>query len=230
MNRIEKAFENKKALIAFITGGDPDIETTEKLVVAMANVGVDIVQIGVPFSDPVAGGLEIQKADERALAAGCTVDKLFEMVKRLRTKTSVPIIFVTYVNPIFVYGTERFLKSCASSGVDGVYVPDLPFEEKDEIAEACAKAGVIQISTVTPSTKERVALVSKEAEGFLYCMQGTVEMAKEVSNIPCVVSFGSAASELADGVVIETAIVGLVEEYGRDCIPAVEEFIKEAKN
>jgi len=228
MNRIENVFENKKALIAFITGGDPDIETTEKLVVAMANAGVDIVQIGVPFSDPVAGGLEIQRADERALAAGCTVDQLFEMVKRIRTKTSIPLIFVTYVNPIFVYGTDRFLENCAVCGIDGVYVPDLPFEEKEEIAEACAKAGVIQISTVTPSSKERVALVSKNAEGFLYCMPPEIiETVKAAASIPCVVNFDSPSAELADGFVIETAIVSLIEEYGRDSVAAVEKFIRE---
>jgi len=236
MNRITKTFQEansqgKKVLIPFITGGDPNIETTEKLIEAMAKAGADIVQIGVPFSDPVAGGLVVQKADERALSAGCTVDKLFEMVKRLRSKTNIPLIFVTYINPIFVYGTERFFNNCAANGVDGIYVPDLPFEEKEEVAEACAKTGIIQISVAAPSSKERAVLVAKEAEGFLYCMPPKViEAVKEVANIPCVIDFDPATSEhiknLADGFVIDTAIVSLIEKHGEDSVSAVEAFIK----
>ena len=145
MNRIKKAFENKKAFIVFITGGDPDIETTEKLIAAMAESGVDIIEIGIPFSDPIAEGIVIQEASERALTNGCTVDKLFQMVTALRKKVDIPLLFMTYINPIFAYGKERFMEKCADCGIDGLIVPDLPFEEKDELADDCAQHGICRI-------------------------------------------------------------------------------------
>ncbi|MCL2108225.1 MAG: tryptophan synthase subunit alpha [Oscillospiraceae bacterium] len=153
-DKIAAAFDGKKAFIAFITGGDPDIETTEKLIIEMADCGVDIIEIGIPFSDPVAEGIVIQQADERALAGGCTLDKLFEMVGRVRLKISIPLLFMTYINPIFVYGKEKFLQNCAACGIDGVIVPDLPFEERGELADDCIKYNVAQISMVAPTSLE----------------------------------------------------------------------------
>jgi len=252
MNRIEKAFENKKAFIAFITGGDPDIETTENLIMAMAESGVNIIEIGIPFSDPVAEGIIIQEADERALANGCTVDKLFNMVKRVRDKVEIPILFMSYINPIFVYGTERFMEKCANCGIDGIIVPDLPFEEKDELSIECSKYGITQISMIAPTSEERIEIIAKEAEGFLYCVSSLgvtgvrgeirtnvakmINQVKTVSSLPCAIGFGVSTPEqaqematLSDGVIIGSAIVKLVAEYGRECIEPVRSFVQNIK-
>ena len=254
MNRIDLTFqkykeEGRKALIAFITGGDPNIETTEKLILAMAEVGVDVVEIGIPFSDPVAEGEVIQAASKRALENGCTVDKLFCMVKRLREKTEMPLLFMTYANPIYAYGKERFMKTCREVGIDGVIVPDVPFEEKAEFAKECETYQVRQISLIAPTSKERVELIAKEAEGFLYCVSslGVTGMRKEISNqveewiqqvrqvstIPCAVGFGISTPEqagvmakIADGVIIGSGIVKIVEQYGRESIVPVQEFLR----
>jgi len=170
MNRITRAFEHRKAFIAFITGGDPDMETTEKLIVAMAESGVDVIEIGIPFSDPVAEGIVIQEADERALANGCTVDKLFDMVGRVREKVDAPLLFMSYINPIYVYGKERFIAKCSHCGIDGVIVPDLPYEEHDELSTECAKYGITQISLIAPTSGERIETIAKDAAGFIYCV------------------------------------------------------------
>lgn len=257
MNRISKTFsdiktDGKKAFIAFITGGDPDIETTENLVVAMAESGVDIIEIGIPFSDPIAEGIVIQKADERALANGCTIDKLFQMVKRVRTKTNIPLLFMTYINPIFAYGKERFIEKCADCGIDGIIVPDLPFEEKDELADECKKYGVTHIFMIAPTSKERIEMIAKNAEGFLYCVSSlgvtgvrkiingniaeTVSQVRKISPVPCVIGFGISTpeqarnmSEISDGIIIGSAIVNLVAEYGRESIEPVKRFITSIK-
>ena len=249
MNRISKAFEDKKAFIAFITGGDPDIETTENLIIAMAESGVDIVEIGIPFSDPVAEGVVIQEADERALANGCTVEKLFEMVKRVRTKTDIPLLFMTYINPVFVYGKERFLKNCADCGIDGIIVPDLPFEEKDELADACAKHEICQISMIAPTSMERIEMIAKDSEGFIYCVSSLgvtgmrseintniaemINQVKKVTSVPCAIGFGISTPEqaqdmadISDGVIVGSAIVKLAAEHGRNCIDPVLRFVK----
>ena len=136
MTRIQKAFDNQKAFIAFVTGGDPDVETTKKLIPEMAKAGADLIEIGIPFSDPIAEGVVIQEADVRALSAGTTTDDLFDMVKEVRKETDVPLVFMTYMNPVYTYGTERFMKKCAECGIDGVIIPDVPFEENDEVSGA----------------------------------------------------------------------------------------------
>jgi len=248
MNRITSAFEGKKAFIAFITGGDPDIETTEKLIIAMAEAGVDIIEIGIPFSDPVAEGIVIQEADERALRGGCTVDKLFDMVKRVREKVEIPLLFMSYINPIFVYGKERFMEKCNICGIDGVIVPDLPFEEKDELEDVCYKYGITQISMIAPTSRERIETITKDAEGFLYCVSSLgvtgvrgeidttiaemIKRVKSVSSVPCAIGFGISTprqahdmAALSDGVIIGSAIVKLVAKYGRECIDPVKHFI-----
>jgi len=249
MNRIAKAF-NKKAFIAFITGGDPDIETTEKLIIAMAKAGVDIIEIGIPFSDPIAEGPVIQKASERALAAGCTVDKLFAMVKRVREKVDIPLLFMTYVNPIYAYGKERFMENCKACGIDGIIVPDVPYEEKDELSTQCAMYGITQISMIAPTSVNRIETIAKDAEGFLYCVSSLgvtgmranittniAEMIAQVKcDIPCAIGFGISTPKqaqdmlaVADGVIIGSAIVNLIAKHGRDCLNPVVEFVKAVK-
>ena len=252
MNRITQAFQDKKAFIAFLTGGDPDIETTDKLIVAMAGSGVDIIEIGIPFSDPVAEGVVIQEADERALKNGCTVDKLFEMVKKVRDKVRIPLLFMTYINPIFVYGKTRFIKNCADCGIDGIIVPDLPFEESDELADDCAKYGITQISMIAPTSQERIKLIARNAKGFLYCVSSLgvtgmrseintnvaemIKQVKEVASVPCAVGFGISTPEQArdmadvsDGVIIGSAIVKLIAEYDKESVEPVRQFISEVK-
>ena len=256
-NRIENTFaelkKNKeKALIAFITGGDPDIETTEKLILAMEEAGADIIEIGIPFSDPVAEGIVIQEADARALAAGCTVDKLFDMVKRLRDKTDIPLLFMTYANPIYAYDKDRFMKKCFEVGIDGIIVPDVPYEEKDEFESECNRYDIDLISLIAPTSGERAKKIALEAQGFLYCVSslgvtGTrtdintniaelITQVKKVSSIPCAVGFGISTPEqaremakISDGVIVGSAIVKLIAEFGKDSVIPVKDFICKMK-
>lgn len=252
MSRIKNAFVNGKAFVAFVTGGDPDIATTEKLVLQMSASGADIIEIGIPFSDPVAEGVVIQEADERALKAGCTTDKLFDMVKRIRVRINTPLLFMTYINPIFTYGKEKFLSRCVECGIDGIIVPDMPFEEKDELSEVCEKSSVDLISMIAPTSKNRSAMIAKEAKGFLYCVsslgvtgvrseigsdiESLIATAKEASLIPCCVGFGISTPEqakkmakISDGVIVGSAIVKIVAEHGRDSVPYVGEYVKKMK-
>ncbi len=252
MTRISKAFSKGKAFVAFVTGGDPDIETTEKLVLSMAEAGADIIEIGIPFSDPMAEGIVIQDADERALSAGCTTDKLFGLVKSIRQKSEVPLLFMTYINPIFTYGKERFMKRCGECGIDGIIVPDMPFEEKDELSEVCEAYGVDLISMIAPTSEKRAEMIAREAKGLLYCVSSLgvtgvrkeigpeieklIVTAKTVSNIPCCVGFGISTPEQAakmaavsDGVIVGSAIVKIVAEYGRNSVPYVSEYVKSMK-
>ncbi|MDE7268786.1 MAG: tryptophan synthase subunit alpha [Lachnospiraceae bacterium] len=249
---MKNAFDNKKAFIAFVTGGDPDIETTEALIPQMAEAGADLIEIGIPFSDPIAEGVVIQAADERALKSGTTTDKLFDMVKRVREKVDIPLVFMTYVNPIYTYGTERFTRKCAECGIDGIIVPDVPFEEHEEVRGACEAAGIELVSMIAPTSKERIGMIAKEAKGFLYCVSSLgvtgvrskittnikemVEQVKEVSDIPCAIGFGIAtpaqAKEMAavsDGAIVGSAIVRMIAQYGKDCIKPVCDYVKEMK-
>ena len=243
MNDIKTAFNNKKAFIPFVTAGDPDLETSEKLIEQMSKSGADIIEIGIPFSDPIAEGAVIQQADLRAISAGTTTDKIFDMVSRAGSKVECPLVIVTYMNPIFVYGTDRFMKKCGECNISGVIVPDTPFEEKEELAPYCEKYGVELISFASCSSENRVKMIAKQAQGFLYCVgaenksvSDTVSVAKSVSDIPCVVALEDAtarqarsAAEYADGIVCDTAVVRLIEKYGRDCKEPVCEFIKSMK-
>lgn len=252
ISRIQKAFENEKAFIAFVTGGDPNIEVTEKLIPKMAEAGADLIEIGIPFSDPIAEGPVIQDADERALAAGTTTDSLFEMVKRVRACVDIPLVFMTYINPVYTYGKEKFFKNCAESGIDGVIVPDVPFEEKEELADVCRKYDVALISMIAPTSKERIAMIAKEAEGFLYCVSslgvtgvrdaittdisGMIKEVRKVTDVPCAVGFGIATPEqaknmaaISDGAIVGSAIVKLVAKYGENCIEPVTEYVASMK-
>ena len=253
MNRIQKAFEKGKAFIPFVTGGDPDLATTEELLIAMAEEGADLIEIGIPFSDPVAEGPTIQAANERALKAGCTIDKLFDMIKEARKKVTVPMVFLTYINPIFVYGKSRFMKRCVECGIDGLIIPDLPYEEKHEILDACEEYDIILISLIAPTSNERIKMIAKEAKGFVYVVsslgvtgvrqeiktdtKAMIELVKATAPIPCAVGFGISTpqqakeqAEVADGVIVGSAIVRLLEEYQRDSVKVIREYVREMKN
>lgn len=252
MSRIEKAFQNKKAFIPFVTGGDPTLDVTEQLLYAMEDAGADLIEIGLPFSDPIAEGVVIQEANERALAAGCTTDKLFEMVRRARQRVTVPMVFLTYLNPIYTYGKEKFMKRCVECGIDGIIVPDMPFEEKDELSGACEEYGVDLISLIAPTSMERIRTIAKEAKGYIYCVSslgvtgvrseiktdiaGMVKLVREVTDVPCAVGFGISTPEqaqkmagLSDGAIVGSAIVKMVAQYGADCVPHVAEYVKAMK-
>ena len=253
MSRISDAFAKEKAFIPFITGGDPDIETSYELIKAMAKQGADVIEIGIPFSDPIAEGPVIQEADLRALSAGTTTDALFDMVTRLRKEIDTPLIFMTYMNPIYVYGTERFMKRCSEVGIDGVIVPDVPFEEKAELSGACKQYSVDLISMIAPTSKERIERIAKEAEGFIYCVSSLgvtgvrseittdigamVQHVKAVTDTPVAVGFGISTPEqakkmaaLSDGAIVGSAIVKLVAKYGKDAVPYVADYVKSMKD
>ena len=251
--RITDAFAKGKAFIPFITCGDPSLETTEELVYAMEKAGADLIELGIPFSDPTAEGPVIQAANIRALSNGVTTDKIFEMVEKMRKKTSVPMVFMTYANVVFSYGTEKFCRRAAETGMDGLILPDVPFEEKEEFASVCRKYGLDLISLIAPTSHERIREIAKEAEGFVYCVSSLgvtgvrkeittdigemVKMVKSQKNIPCAVGFGISTPEQAekmasqaDGVIMGSAIVKLCEAYGEDCVPYVYEYVKKMKD
>lgn len=252
MSRIAEVFSNGKAFIPFITAGDPDLSVTEILIPAMAEAGADLIEIGIPFSDPVAEGIVIQEADMRALSAGTTTDKIFESVKRIRMKTNVPLAFMTYLNPVFVYGSERFIKNAAECGVNALIVPDLPYEEKEELKPYCNQYGIDLISLIAPTSKERIKTIAAEAEGFVYCVSSMgvtgvrtkintnigdmISLVKETKNIPCAIGFGISTpeqakemSQYADGVIVGSAIVKLAAKYGTDCVEPICSYVREMK-
>ncbi len=252
MSDIKKAFQNGKAFIPFVTAGDPDLETTAQLLIGMSQSGADIIEIGIPFSDPIAEGVVIQQADLRALSTGTTTDKIFDMVEQIRPQISCALAVMTYMNPIFVYGIDKFMKRCSDCGISAVIVPDTPFEEKSELAPYCTKNGVELISLIAPTSHDRIKTIAKEAEGFVYCVSSMgvtgvrreittdvgemVKLVKSVSNIPCAIGFGISTpeqakkmSESADGVIVGSAIVKIVEKYGKDSVQPVCEYVKKMK-
>lgn len=253
MSKTSNAFKNSKAFIPFITAGDPTLNITETLIVKMAQSGADLIEIGIPFSDPVAEGPTIQKANVRALSAGTTTDAVFDMILRARQKTDVPLALMTYINPIFVYGAEKFMQRAAQTDVCAVIVPDLPFEEKDELLPFCEKYGIDLIPLVAPTSKDRIASIAQSASGFVYCVSSLgvtgvrkdfasdiaemVALVKKAADIPCAVGFGVSTPEqakniasLADGVIVGSAIVELIEKHGQNCIPYVERYVRKMKD
>lgn len=253
MNKIAEAFDNKKAFIPFITAGDPDLDTTREIILAMQEAGADLIEIGIAFSDPVAEGPVIQEADERALASGTTTDKVFDMVESIRDRMHVPMVFMTYINPIYVYGVERFAKRSKECGMAGVIVPDVPFEERGEIKDTFAEYGITVISMIAPTSADRVRMIAREAEGFVYCVSSMgvtgvrteistgisslIRQVREVKDIPCAIGFGistpeqaKAMAEISDGAIVGSAIVKIVAKYGKDCVPYVKEYVKSMKD
>lgn len=250
--RIERVFAKRDAFIPFVTAGDPSLEITEQLVLRMAEAGADLIELGIPFSDPVAEGPVIQEADSRALAAGTTTDRIFDMVARIRKVCDIPLAFMTYANPIFVYGADQFMRRCSEVRIDAVIVPDIPHEEREELAPYCRQHGVTRISMIAPTSHERIRLIASEAEGFLYCVSSMgvtgvrseigeevgemIRTAKSIRDIPCAIGFGISAPEqakamiaFADGVIVGSAIVRIVGEYGNACVPRVTEYVRTMK-
>lgn len=249
MSRIQEAFQGKKAFIPFITCGDPDLETTEQLVYAMEKEGAAVIELGIPFSDPTAEGPVIQAANLRALGGGVTTDKVFETVEKIRKNSRIPLVFMTYANVVFSYGTERFVKRMKETGMDGLILPDVPFEEKEEFDSVCREYGIELISLIAPTSHERIRMIAEKASGFVYCVSslgvtGTrseittdigemVRLVKEAKDIPCAVGFGISTPEQAaemcrqaDGVIVGSAIVKLCGAHGRDCVPYVAEYVR----
>ncbi len=252
MNKIKNAFANGKAFIPFVTCGDPDLETTAAVVREMAAAGADLIELGIPFSDPTAEGPVIQGANIRALDGGVTTDRIFDLVRDLRQDVSVPFVFMTYANVVFSYGAERFIRTCQDIGIDGLILPDLPFEEKEEFLAICHAHEVDLISMIAPTSKDRIAMIAREAEGFLYIVSsmgvtGTrraittdvgaiVEIVRQHTDLPCAIGFGISTPEqaqhmaqYADGVIVGSAIVKIVERYGRDAAPHVGAYVREMK-
>lgn len=252
-NRISKAFENKKAFIGFLTAGDPTFEQSFNNIMAMISAGADLVEIGIPFSDPIAEGVVIQNADVRALKAGMTTDRAFELAAMVRAKTDIPLVFMTYLNPVFKYGYDRFFAKCAEIGIDGLIVPDMPFEEKRE-ADAAAKAhGVSIISMIAPTSEARIKAIAEDAEGFLYIvssmgvtgvrseiktdLKSIMENVKKYAKVPAAIGFGISTpeqakkmSQLADGVIVGSAIVRLIEKYGENAADEIFNYVKSMKD
>lgn len=252
MNRIEAAFTDGKAFIPFITCGDPNILTTEEIVRRMVKNGANVVELGIPFSDPTAEGEVIQAANERALKAGATTDKIFDMVTRLREDITTPFVFMTYANVVFSYGAEKFFAKCQTTGIDGIILPDLPFEERDEFSEVASRYGITLISMIAPTSKERTEKIAKEAQGFLYIvsslgvtgvrseiktdLSAIVKIIKEHSKVPCAIGFGISTEEqakkmasVADGVIVGSAIVKLAAKYGTEAPKYIGEYVKKMK-
>ena len=251
--KITEAFSRGKAFIPFVTCGDPSLDVTEKIVNAMVEAGADLIELGIPFSDPTAEGPVIQGANLRALSGGVTTDKVFDMVEKIRKNTDVPMVFMTYANVVFSYGTERFCKRAQEVGMDGLILPDVPYEEKEEFAEVADKYGLDLISLIAPTSHERIATIAKNAEGFVYCVSSLgvtgmrrqittdigamVKLVKAQKDIPCAVGFGISTPEQAkkmavqaDGVIVGSAIVKLCESYGADCVPYIKEYVKSMKD
>ena len=252
MSKIKEAFAGGKAFIPFITCGDPDLETTEKIIEAMVESGADLIELGIPFSDPTAEGTVIQEGNLRALSGGVTTDKVFDMVRRVRQKVKIPMVFMTYANVVFSYGTERFLTKAAEVGIDGLILPDVPYEEKEEFEPICKKYGLDLISMIAPTSDHRIAMVAKEATGFIYVVSSLgvtgvrseiktdigalVEQIRAVTDVPCAVGFGISEPEqakkmagLSDGAIVGSAVVKRIAKYGKDSIPYVAEYVREMK-
>ena len=253
MSSIKKAFENGKAFIAFITCGDPDLETTAVAVKAAVENGADLIELGIPFSDPTAEGPVIQGANIRALSGGVTTDKIFAFVRELRRDVKVPMVFMTYANVLFSYGAEKFISTCRDIEIDGLVLPDLPFEEKQEFLPLCHKYGVDLVSLIAPTSENRIAMIAKEAEGFLYIVSSLgvtgirneiktdlasiMKVVRENTDVPCAIGFGISTPEqakkmadISDGAIVGSAIIKLLEKYGKDAPRYIGEYVKSIKD
>lgn len=256
MSKITDAFAYGKAFIPFITCGDPDLATTKEIVRSMVQNGADLIELGIPFSDPTAEGPVIQDANLRALKEGVTTDQIFDMVRELREDSSrpvnLPMVFMTYANVVFSYDAEKFIRTCKEIGIDGLILPDLPFEEKGEFDDICRKYDIDLISLIAPTSENRVAMIAKEAKGFIYIVSSLgvtgvrseiktdiaslVKLVRENASVPCAVGFGISTpeqaakmAEISDGAIVGSAIIKLVAQYGKDAAGPVGAYVKEMK-
>ena len=253
MTETAKAFENGKAVIPFITCGDPDLETTAKIVREAVANGADLIELGIPFSDPTAEGPVIQGANIRALKGGVTTDKVFDLVRELRKDVTVPMVFMTYSNVVFSYGADKFISTCKEIGINGLILPDLPYEEKEEFLPQCKKYGVDLISLIAPTSENRIAMIAKEADGFIYLvsslgvtgtrseistdLKSIVDVIRQNTSVPCAIGFGISTPEqakkmadIADGAIVGSAIIKIIEQYGKDAPKYVGEYVKSMKD
>lgn len=252
MSNIQKAFEKGKAFIAFLTCGDPDLQTTAAAVRAAVEGGADLIELGIPFSDPTAEGPVIQGANLRALQGGITTDQIFAFVQEILQDVKVPLVFMTYANVVFSYGAERFISTCQAIGIDGLILPDLPFEEKEEFQPLCTQYGLDLISLIAPTSRERIARIARDATGFLYLVSSLgvtgarseittdlasiVEVVRQNTDLPCAIGFGISTPDqagqmaaLSDGVIVGSAIVKLLETYGRQAPAHIEDYVRSMK-
>ena len=253
MSKIAKAFENGKAFIPFLTVGDPSGDKTVEFVLELERAGADLVELGIPFSDPTAEGVVIQEANIRALGAGMRMAGVFEVVRKIREKSQIPLVFLTYLNPVFNYGYEAFFAKCQELGVDGMICPDLPYEEKGEVADIAKKYDVDIIALIAPTSEARVQMIAKEASGYIYIVssmgvtgvrsQITTDIGKivssirQVTDVPCAIGFGISTPEqakemadLADGAIVGSAIVKIIAKYGENAAPYVYEYVTSMKD
>ncbi len=253
MSNIASAFDHGKAFIAFITCGDPDPETTAAAVRAAVRNGADLIELGIPFSDPTAEGPVIQEANLRALHGGVTTDKIFALVRELRKDVTVPLVFMTYANVVYSYGAERFISTCREIGIDGLILPDLPFEEKEEFLPLCRQFGISLISLIAPTSENRIAMIAREAEGFIYLVSslgvtGTrseittdlkpiIRTIRENASVPVAIGFGISTPEqaakmaaLSDGAIVGSAIEKILARLGTDAPAEIGRYVKSMKD
>lgn len=249
MSKIADAFNGKKAFVGFITAGDPTLETTKKTIFKMQEAGCNLVEIGIPFSDPIAEGPVIQNANIRALKNNVTTDDVFNMVKELKEEITIPMVFMTYLNVLFRYGYDRFLKNASEAGICGVIIPDMPYEEKEELQSVAKNYGIEVVSLIAPTSEDRIKTIAKDAEGFIYTvsslgvtgirseiktdLKSITSAIKEVTDVPVAIGFGINTPEqakeyasFADGVIVGSAIVKIIEEYGENASDKVYGYVK----
>lgn len=253
MSKIKNAFENGKAFIGFVTAGDPDLETSEQIMLSMAKAGCDLIEIGIPFSDPIAEGPVIQEANLRSLSQGTTTDKVFELTKKVSAQVDIPLVYMTYLNVLFKYGYDRFLQNAKDAGISGVIIPDMPYEEKDELQSVAKNYGIDVVSLIAPTSEDRIKMIAKEAEGFVYTvsslgvtgtrseiktdLESITSAIKEVTDTPVAIGFGintpeqaAKYSKIADGVIVGSAIVKIIAEHGTASPQKVYDYVKSMKD
>lgn len=251
--KIADAFKNGKAFIGFLTAGDPDLDTTKKIIKKAAQAGCDLVEIGIPFSDPIAEGPVIQNANIRALKNNVTTDDVFQMIDEIKDDIDIPMVFMTYLNVLFKYGYDRFLTRAKEVGICGVIIPDLPYEEKGELQSVAKNYGIEVVSLIAPTSEERIKMIAADAEGFVYAvsslgvtgvrseiktdLESITAAVKEVTDIPVAIGFGISTPEQAkkyaavsDGVIVGSAIVKIIEQYGKDAPDKIYDYVKSIKD
>ena len=253
MNKISDAFKNGKAFIGFVTAGDPDLETSREIMINMAQAGCDLIEIGIPFSDPIAEGPIIQEANLRSLSGGTTTDKVFSLAREVSSEVDIPLVFMTYLNVLFKYGYDKFLDNAKKSGISGVIVPDLPFEEKAELQSVAQKYDIDVISLIAPTSEQRIQMIAKEAQGFVYevsslgvtgvrseiktDLESITRAVKSATDIPVAIGFGISTPEqakkysaIADGVIVGSAIVKIIAQHGKNAPEEVYKYVKSMKD